>query len=205
MSDEIGYDEFKSALSAKDESQDFLEGQLLIAMPSMFDPNFEQTVIYICAHSAQGAVGLVVNQPTRSISFSDLLDQLEIPSLNISKEKEILIGGPVETERGFVLHTTDYFREDTTLKTSKTIGLTATLDILSAIADGKGPKESLLAIGYSGWGPGQLEEEIHANGWLHCGADENLIFDSEFETKWERAIRLLGIDVSQLSTESGHA
>jgi putative transcriptional regulator len=205
VTSKIGFEDFKSAMKTNKNSQESLEGHFLIAMPSMFDPNFEQTVIYVCAHSEQGAVGLVVNQPTQSISFSDLLAQLKIPSLDIEAEQAILLGGPVETERGFVLHSTDYCKEDTTLKTSSTVGLTATLDILTAIANGEGPKRSLLAIGYSGWGPGQLEDEIQANGWLHCPADESLIFDLEFATKWERAIGLLGIDISQLSSDVGHA
>jgi putative transcriptional regulator len=205
VTSKIGFEDFKSTMKTDKSSQDSLEGHFLIAMPSMFDPNFEQTVIYVCAHSDQGAVGLVVNQPTQSISFSDLLAQLKIPSLDIETERAIILGGPVETERGFVLHSTDYYKEDATLKTSNTVGLTATLDILPAIANGEGPQRSLLAIGYSGWGPGQLEGEIQANGWLHCPADEGLIFDLEFTTKWERAIGLLGIDISQLSSDIGHA
>ncbi|TNE59552.1 MAG: YqgE/AlgH family protein [Alphaproteobacteria bacterium] len=201
----LSYTDFKSATTGDEENHASLAGHLLIAMPSMFDPNFEQTVIYICAHSEHGAVGLVVNRPTGSVFLKDLLEQLEIPSLHIPKEKQVLIGGPVETERGFVLHSTDYCREDATLKTSDTIGLTATLDILSAIATGEVPKRSLLAIGYSGWGPGQLEEEIQANGWLHCPASDALIFDEDYDSKWQRAIGLLGIDVSQLSSDAGHA
>lgn len=201
----LSYEDFKAATREGENGHASLAGQFLIAMPSMFDPNFEQTVIYICAHSEHGAVGLVVNRPTGTVSLRDLLEQLEIPSLHIPREKQVLIGGPVETERGFVLHSTDYCREDATLKTSDTIGLTATLDILTAIASGEGPRRSLLAIGYSGWGPGQLEEEIQANGWLHAPADDALVFDEDYESKWQRAIGLMGIDVSQLSSDAGHA
>lgn len=201
----LSYEDFKAAAREDNEDHASLAGQLLIAMPSMMDPNFEQTVIYVCAHSDQGAVGLVVNRPTGTVSLKDLLEQLEIPSLHIPREKQVLIGGPVETERGFVLHSTDYYREDATLKTSDTIGLTATLDVLTSIASGEGPERSLLAIGYSGWGPGQLEEEIQANGWLHSAADDTLVFDEDYDSKWQRAIGLLGIDVSQLSSDAGHA
>ncbi len=204
-SKKLNYADFLSAVSAEKDGGGYLEGQLLIAMPSMFDPNFERTVIYICAHSDQGAVGLTINRPIHSLSFPELLDQLDIPTINPPRDQMILIGGPVETERGFVLHSVDYFTEDATLRTSEKIGLTATLDILRAIAQGKGPKRKLLAIGYAGWGPGQLEAEIQANGWLHCEADEAIVFDDQYQTKWDRAIAKLGVDPSHLSSDFGHA
>lgn len=183
----------------------YLEGQLLIAMPSMLDPNFERSVIYMCAHSEQGAVGITINRPAVNITFPELVSELKIPTSRPPEDQLILIGGPVEMERGFVLHSTDYFSEDATLRTSDTIGLTATIDILKAMAQGGGPKESLLAIGYAGWAPGQLESEIRANAWLHCDADPKLIFSSEVDRKWEMAIAKLGINPSHLSSESGRA
>lgn len=188
-----------------DTSREFLDGQLLISMPAMLDPNFERTVIYMCAHSEQGAIGLVINRRATDISFLELLSQLRIDVDSPPQEQPIFIGGPVETERGFVLHSTDYFSEDTTLKTSDEIGLTATLDILRTMAQGKGPDRTLLAIGYAGWAPGQLELEIQSNGWLNCDADNDIIFDTQTEDKWERAIAKLGIDISLLSSDFGHA
>jgi putative transcriptional regulator len=193
----------------------YLAGQFLIAMPGMMDPNFEKSVIYLCAHSEEGAVGLVINQRAPDITFSDILEQLDIsadPKLQFTADranregnKAIMLGGPVETERGFVLHSTDYLNEGVTLLTNPSIGLTATLDILRALNDGSGPQQSLLAIGYSGWGPGQLEDEIQANGWLNCDVDEDLLFDRDYETKWDRAVKSLGIDPALLSLDFGHA
>ncbi len=184
---------------------DSLEGQLLIAMPSMLDPNFEKSVIYVCAHSEQGAVGITINRPASNITFPELVSELEIPTPAPPSDKLILIGGPVETERGFVLHSTDYFVEDATLRTSESIGLTATLDILKLMAHGGGPKSSLLAIGYAGWAPGQLELEIKSNAWLHCDADANLVFSDDVDKKWDLAIAQLGFDPGHLSAESGRA
>lgn len=197
----------------RDESEGYLEGQLLIAMPAMNDPNFEKSVVYLCAHSDQGAVGIVINQPADGITFSEILEQLEIstPSSDTTEDnRPIVIGGPVETGRGFVLHSTDYCKEDATLVTHDKsgegkVGMTATLDILKAMAQGGGPQRALLAIGYSGWGPGQLESEIQANGWLTCPAENDLVFDEDFETKWDRAVELLGIDPAFLSSDFGHA
>lgn len=186
----------------------YLEGQLLIAMPAMNDPNFEKTVIYLCAHSDQGAVGIVINQRASGITFGEILEQLEITlpaSHKIDDSRPIVIGGPVETGRGFVLHSTDYCKEDSTLLTHDKVGMTATLDILKAMAEGTGPKQALLAIGYSGWGPGQLESEIQSNGWLTCPADNDLVFDEHFETKWDRAVEVLGVDPAFLSSDFGHA
>ena len=184
--------------------QGFITGQLLVAMPSMRDPRFTRTVIYICAHTSDGAMGLVINRLVGSLSFPDLLEQLGIPTSPASQHIRIRNGGPVETGRGFVLHSSDYL-EDATLRVGEQVGLTATLDILRDIASGQGPKRSLLALGYAGWGPGQLDAEIQANGWLTVPADAALVFDEDLEGKWDRAIGKLGISHAMLSGEAGHA
>lgn len=190
----------------------YLDGQLLVAMPGMPDSRFSRSVIYLCAHSAEGAMGLIVNQPAPNIDFPDLLAQLEIiPSgsaITLPKAAEalkVLRGGPVETGRGFVLHTADFTIDNSTLPVDSGICLTATVDILRAIARGEGPRKAVLALGYAGWGAGQLESEIQDNGWLHCPADRELLFDSGFETKYERALRKIGVDPGKLSTAAGHA
>lgn len=182
----------------------YLTGQLLIAMPTMGDPRFERTVIYLCAHSADGAMGLVVNKQADEIDFPELLNQLEIETEGIKNPIPVLVGGPVETGRGFVLHSLDY-RQDSTLEVSDEVGLTATVDILRSIAEGEGPAHSLLTLGYAGWSAGQLDSEIQANGWLNVTADVSLLFDGDLGEKWERAVRKVGIDPSFLSAEAGHA
>ena len=182
----------------------YLTGQLLIAMPNMRDPRFEKTVIYMCVHNAEGAVGLVVNRQIDSITFPDLLRQLNIESSDTPPDLPIHFGGPVETGRGFVLHSTDYGQAGT-IMVGDLIGLTATVDILKDMAAHRGPRNSLLALGYAGWGPGQLDGEIQQNAWLNVPADEGLIFDSEIDTKWSRAIAKIGIDLSLLSGDAGHA
>jgi putative transcriptional regulator len=182
----------------------YLTGQLLIAMPNMRDPRFARTVIFVCAHNADGAMGLVVNRLVGSVTFPDLLEQLEIEVGKISQEIRVHFGGPVESGRGFVLHSGDY-SHDSTLKVAGEMALTATVDILNDIANDRGPRCSLLALGYAGWGPGQLDSEIQANGWLHVAPDESLVFDDDLDSKWERAIAKLGVDVSLLSGEAGHA
>lgn len=190
----------------------YLDGQVLVAMPSMTDDRFARTVIYVCAHSSEGAMGIVVNKPAPHISFPDLLVQLDV----ISEGEEIRLpekagaipvmrGGPVESGRGFVLHSADFKIEDSTLSIDDGICLTATLDILKAIAKGAGPKSAILALGYAGWAPGQLETEIQANGWLNCPADRELVFDEVVDTKYERALAKIGIDLGKLSGEAGHA
>jgi putative transcriptional regulator len=182
----------------------YLTGQLLIAMPGMRDSRFARTVIYLCAHNADGAMGLVVNRLVGAITFPDLLTQLGIESRPVTEEIRVHFGGPVESGRGFVLHSGDYTQEGT-LRVNPEVGLTATIDILRDIADGAGPRLQLLALGYAGWGPGQLDSEIQANGWLHVAADEKLVFDADLDSKWERAIAKLGIDPSMLSGDAGHA
>jgi len=190
----------------------YLDGQMLIAMPAMSDERFARSLIYVCAHSSEGAMGIVVNQAAQNIKFPDLLVQLEvIPAAERiqlptrAEDVKVLKGGPVETGRGFVLHSADFFIENSTLPIDEGICLTATLDILKAIARGNGPASAVLALGYAGWAPGQLEQEIQQNGWLHCPADQELIFGTDIEGKYERALRKLGIDLGMLSSEAGHA
>jgi putative transcriptional regulator len=190
----------------------YLDGQMLIAMPSMGDDRFTRSVIYVCAHSTEGAMGIIVNQPAAHISFADLLVQLDvIPAAEIIQLPrraggvKVLKGGPVDTQRGFVLHSSDFFIENSTLPIDEGICLTATLDILKAIARGDGPQSAILALGYAGWAPGQLENEIQHNGWLHCSADPELIFGQDTKGKYEKALKKIGIDLGMLSSEAGHA
>jgi putative transcriptional regulator len=190
----------------------YLDGQMLIAMPSMGDDRFARSVIYMCVHSTEGAMGIVVNQPAAHISFTDLLVQLEVvPAAELIQLPDraggvqVLRGGPVDTQRGFVLHSSDFFIENSTVPIDDGISLTATLDILKAIARGEGPQSAILALGYAGWAPGQLENEIQHNGWLHCSADAELIFGQDTDGKYERALKKIGIDLGMLSSEAGHA
>src|SRR5262245_16728381 len=195
----------------KDLQPSYLDGQLLVAMPVMTDKRFARSVIYMCAHSDKGAMGLIVNQRAPHISFRELLGQLNISTRDPAKVNADLIdisvhvGGPVETGRGFVLHSSDYYAADSTLAIDEGVSLTATIDILKAIAAGKGPDKAILALGYAGWRAGQLESEIAANGWLHCPADLDLLFDRNLEQKYERAMSKIGIDPSHLVSEAGHA
>jgi len=194
------------------EEEGYLDGQLLIAMPAMGDPRFSRSVIYLCAHSSEGAMGIIINQRAPNISFTELLEQLNIvPSEDRIAlpsglgAMEVHLGGPVETGRGFVLHSADYFKAESTLPIDESVCLTATIDILRDIAKGSGPNKALLALGYAGWAPGQLENEIQANGWLNCPAKPELIFDPELEHKYTRALSSLGIDPIRLVNDSGHA
>ena len=182
----------------------YLIGQLLIAMPTMLDPRFQRTVLYLCAHSSEGAMGLVLNRSFGSVTFGELLGQLGISGGNIIADRQVHFGGPIESGRGFVLHSTDFTQPDTMMLPGG-IGLTSTLDILRAIADGGGPKSSLFALGYAGWGPGQLDAEIHSNGWLSTPAEPGLLFDDDLDTKWDRALAHMGINPLMLSEEAGHA
>ena len=192
--------------SATPPEKGFLEGQILIAMPSMGDPRFERSVIFICSHSeAHGAMGLIVNKLVSHITFQELLEQLEIEASGSTPEVPIHFGGPVEVGRGFVLHSADFFLSGATSRVSDDISVTASVEILNAITAGQGPKRRLLALGYAGWAPGQLEGEIRANGWLHCPADHDLVFGSDSEAKWPKALAKLGIAVSHLSGTAGHA
>lgn len=187
-------------------AEGYLAGQILIAMPSMSDPRFARTVIYLCAHNADGAMGLVLNRLISSITFKDLLDELKVeePAPEEATVPAIHFGGPVETGRGFVLHSADYVGPDS-MPLTGTFALTATVDILKAIAAGQGPEQHLLALGYAGWGPGQLDGELQENAWLSVEADPDLVFDGELDDKWERALAKLGISASLLSSDAGHA
>lgn len=190
----------------------YLDGQVLVAMPTIRDERFARSVIYVCAHSDEGAMGIVVNQPAQNIKFRDLLIQLEVvPTENLiqvpprAEAIRVLKGGPVETGRGFVLHSADFFIENSTLPIDEGICLTATLDILKAIANGQGPESAVLALGYAGWAPGQLESEIHANGWLNCEADSDLVFGRDADGKYALALQKIGVDPAKLSSQSGRA
>ncbi len=197
----------------KSDTNGYLDGQFLVAMPAMTDKRFARSVIYMCAHSVQGAMGLIVNQRAPHITFPELLGQLSIPGGDNAGEGfepdlidlDVHVGGPVETGRGFVLHSSDYFAADSTLPIDDGVSLTATVDILKAIASGKGPDRAILALGYAGWRPGQLESEIQANGWLHCPPDVDLLFDRDLDQKYGRAMSKIGIDPSHLVSEAGHA
>src|SRR5271167_754944 len=202
----------EAAGGGESEGRRYLDGQLLIAMPVMGDPRFERSVIYLCAHSAEGAMGIIVNRPAGSIDFPGLLVQLDIikksDQIKLPENAEtlkVLKGGPVETGRGFVLHSSDFFIQDAALRIDHEICLTATVDILKAIAKGSGPKHAILALGYAGWAAGQLESEIQDNGWLHCDADQDLIFGGDVEEKYLRALAKIGINPGMLSTDAGHA
>jgi putative transcriptional regulator len=190
----------------------YLDGHFLIAMPGMMDERFARSVVYICAHSSEGAMGITINRAATQITFRELLVQLEI----IPRGDQIRLpepvsrmtvhrGGPVETGRGFVLHSADYYIENSTLPIDEHVSLTATLEILKAIAAGQGPSSSLLALGYAGWAPGQLETEIQANGWLNCPANADVIFDPDIEGKYQRALGMIGIDPARLAAQAGHA
>lgn len=190
----------------------FLDGQLLVAMPSMPDERFARTVIYMCAHSEEGAMGIVINKRSKSLTFPELLVQLKVidqkAAIRLPPEVEgvqVLRGGPMESGRGFVLHSDDFNSGDSTVAIDKGVCLTATLDILRAIADGVGPHHAALALGYASWGPGQLESELLHNGWLTGPADPALIFDPAHDDKYNRALRAMGVDPAFLSGDAGHA
>ena len=199
-------------MAARARPKGFLDGQLLIAMPSMADQRFARSVVYICAHSSDGAMGIVINKLASEVKFRDLLVQLDIvqaedePDLPGGVDSiRVHRGGPVETGRGFVLHSGDFFIENATLAIDDGVCLTATLEILRAISGGKGPDRALLALGYAGWGPGQLEFEIQANGWLHSQADRSILFDSDLDSKYDRALATIGVHPAMLSADAGHA
>jgi putative transcriptional regulator len=194
------------------ERNGYLDGQILVAMPGMADDRFARSVIYLCAHSPDGAMGIIINHPAQRVTFSEILIQLDVLAADSARTLPerlgtvpVVKGGPVETGRGFVLHSSDYFVDNSTLPIAEDVSLTATLDILRAIAQGRGPSRAVLALGYAGWSPGQLETEIQANGWLNCQADPDLIFHPSLEDKYDRALRKIGIDPTFLSAEAGHA
>lgn len=182
-----------------------LSGSILISMPGMGDPRFERTVILICAHSPEGAMGLIINKPAPDLDFSALLDHLDIPRGLAGRDIRVHLGGPVERGRGFVLHSPDYASNGGTLDVAGIYGMTATLDILQDLAQGRGPCEALLALGYAGWGPGQLEDEIARNDWLTAQPPAGLVFAPDDWGKWGAALRSMGIDPLVLSSAAGHA
>jgi putative transcriptional regulator len=197
---------------AKDKDSEYLDGQFLLAMPGMADDRFARSVVYLCAHSDEGAMGIVINRRAPSLNFSELLIQLEVikPDEAIQLPMQagtvpVLRGGPVEAGRGFVLHSNDFYIDNSTLPIDGGVSLTATVDILRAIANGSGPDRAILALGYAGWSPGQLEDEMQNNGWLTCPADASLIFDTPLEDRYGVAMRKIGIDPGFLSADAGHA
>lgn len=194
------------------DSGPFLEGKCLVAMPSLQDAHFNRSVVYVCAHSEEGAMGIIVNHPAPGVNLVDLLLQLKVIDSsgatrlveNVGGQR-VLSGGPVDVSRGFVLHSADYRVDDATMRIDEGVSMTATLDVLRAMAHGEGPREAVLALGYAGWSAGQLEREILANNWMICPADSALLFDPEHETKYQRALGVIGVDLGFLADEAGHA
>lgn len=182
-----------------------LGGKLLIAMPSMGDPRFEKSVIFMCAHSDDGSMGLIINKPSADVTFPNLLEQLEIPHIRRTHEPNVHFGGPVEMGRGFVLHSPEYMPDDGVLKVDDDFAMSATKDVVRDMADGTGPAKAILALGYSGWGGGQLEGEILQNGWLTCDATPELVFETAPDDLWTAALQSLGVDPIMLSGSAGHA
>ena len=182
----------------------FLEGQILIAVPGMQDPRFHRALVYLCAHSEDGAMGLIINKTADDLVWRDLFEKLDIQIHPDGAPRPVYYGGPVETGRGFVLHSADYHAEEATLNIDSGTSMTATMDILHALGAHEGPSRAMVALGYSGWAPGQLEAELQMNGWLHCQPDDDLLFGSDDDGKWERALAKLGVDPSLLGP-GGHA
>lgn len=186
----------------------YLTNQFLIAMPSLADPNFAQTVTLICEHTDRGALGIVLNRPLE-MTLGEVLDQLQLTCANAAlRDQQVLRGGPVQTDRGFVLHPPGGPKNgewDSTLKVSDELSVTTSRDVLAALAEGNGPAQAVVALGYAGWDAGQLEDEIRSNAWLNVRADAGLIFDTPFDHRWEGAARLLGIDLGRISHQAGHA
>jgi putative transcriptional regulator len=200
----MGRRHVKVAKEADEDADGLMTGQLLIAMPAMTTPHFSQAVIYVCAHTPEGAMGIVLNRPLSSPSFGDLLEQLEVTPVPPVRQINLFRGGPVDAARGFVLHTADW-TGDGSLMVDQEVALTASLDVLKAIADGGGPSRGFLALGYAGWGPGQLDREMQDNAWLSAPASVDLLFDTQHETKWRRAMAILKVDPILLSGTAGHA
>ena len=182
----------------------WLTGQLLVAMPMMEDPRFSRAVIYVCSHSPNGAMGLILNRLYTEANFKALMLQLNIKVAPEADELPVHFGGPVEPGRGFVLHSSDYLREGTT-RVDETTSLSATVEILEAVVQGKGPERAVMALGYTGWGAGQLDAEMKSNGWLTSPPDDMILFDRDLDTKWERALSKIGVSASMLSGVAGNA
>ena len=194
-----------SDLQQPQADQGFLHGKLLIAMPGMQDSRFERSVILMCAHTSKGAFGIIVNKPIPGLPFSDLMTQMDIEVTPTTTRFPVLFGGPVDTDRGYVIHSNERANRPATLAITPEIAMTPTVDMLRAIAGGRGPKQWLMVLGYAGWGPGQIESEIAANGWIHCDADAGLVFDADMSSKWRLAFGKLGASLSGLSSEAGRA
>ncbi len=194
--------------SASNPNANYLSGHFLIAMPAMQDPNFTKTVTYICEHSDQGALGIVINRPL-GMDLGAIFDQLSLDSTDAALARQpVLLGGPVHQERGFVLHEPDQAGDqefDATVAVTDAIRVTTSQDILAAMARGQGPRRSLVALGYAGWGAGQLEHELVQNAWLSVPASPRIIFDTPFDQRWRESARLLGIDLNTISHQAGHA
>lgn len=182
-----------------------LSGKLLVAMPGMGDPRFEGAVVFMCEHGDKGSMGLIVNKPSQNLSFDELLEQLDLERGPALKTPDVHFGGPVEMGRGFVLHSSEYKDCQTSLDISDAFSMTATIDVLANIAAGRGPENAILALGYAGWAPGQLESEIIQNGWLTCDATPKIVFETQNPCKWQAALRSLGVDPKALSSTAGHA
>lgn len=185
-------------------NEGYLEGQLLIATPVITGSCFYRAVIYVCVHNEDGAMGIVINHLIQNVTIRDILKQLSIEPIKLTHDIPVHFGGPVDPARGFVLHTDDYSRSETVLM-GESIALTSNIEVLRDIALGQGPAESLLALGYAGWAPGQLEEEIEANSWITVPATKELVFDTGNPDKWTKAAASVGIDLLKLSTTVGHA
>ena len=189
-----------------DPDAEFLSGRLLIAMPGIEDPRFEQALVLICAHTPEHAMGITLNRPLDGVTVPDLLDRLGVKTTIELPPQLVLAGGPVERERGFVLHTNDFRAPDSTVPVAEGVSLTATRDVLQAMGDPAiRPHRSTLALGYAGWGPGQLEREIRENVWLTCDVHLSLVFDDDYAEKWSRALAMLGVNAATLSSQSGSA
>ncbi|MBV9991018.1 MAG: YqgE/AlgH family protein [Alphaproteobacteria bacterium] len=194
-----------ASIKPKRPADGFLLGKLLVALPGMPDPRFEKSVIFMCAHSSEGAMGLIVNKPFEGLTFREMVEKLDIPVGDEVPDPPILFGGPVGTGQGFVLHSSDYANNEGTMPVTSEISLTATLDILRAIAEGRGPRQALFVLGYAGWGPGQLEGELGSNGWIPCESDQAIVFGPDCEAKWKAALATLGADITGLSSDAGRA
>lgn len=186
-------------------SPGFLDGQILIAMPGMRDTRFQKSLVYLCAHSATGAMGLILNKCADSLKLKDLFSKLDLPCSTVLAGRPVHYGGPVEPARGFVLHSSDYHADQATMKVDAHTSMTATVEILHAMAMAKGPDRAVIALGYAGWGAGQLESELQQNGWLACPPDPELLFGQNDAAKWDRALAKLGIHPMSLSAMGGRA
>ncbi len=192
-------------MASSSHSASGLRGHLLIATPSIEDPRFDRSVVYVCTHSADAAMGLVINKPYGDLRLRDLLSQLDIEESDNARDQPVLFGGPLDSDRGFVLHSDDYDAGDSTMAIADGIGLTATKDVLEAMTTTGPPSRAVLALGYAGWGAGQLEHEVQNNAWLTCLANADLVFDGDLEAKWSSALMSMGVSPAKLSSLSGEA